>query len=147
MSDLSDSQRYDSGEGAFPDESKKSDSFIPTSMSEDEAPVARAREGSFSMNEIDKMVQELAELVTLEVRDSESTVSAQGYLVHTRLAPDTEVKEMGEDFKLPDCDMEDKTKGEGSETDSVDNAQLNEPFSYEDLVSRVKKSNFQHLQS
>uniref|UniRef100_A0A803QH55 Uncharacterized protein n=1 Tax=Cannabis sativa TaxID=3483 RepID=A0A803QH55_CANSA len=46
---------------------------------------------------------------------------------------------MGEDFELPACGVEDGVDGEGSETDSVDNAPLDEPFSYEDLVSRVKK--------
>uniref|UniRef100_A0A803PB37 Uncharacterized protein n=1 Tax=Cannabis sativa TaxID=3483 RepID=A0A803PB37_CANSA len=76
------------------------------------------------------MVQELVELVTLEVRDSESMVSAQGYLAHLRITPNTEVKEMGEDFKLPNPKVEHEVDGEGSETNSVDNAQLDKPFSY-----------------
>uniref|UniRef100_A0A803QHI5 Uncharacterized protein n=1 Tax=Cannabis sativa TaxID=3483 RepID=A0A803QHI5_CANSA len=109
-------------------------------MSKDEALVARAREGSLFANEIDRMVQELAEPMTVEVHDSEYTMSDQGYLLYSRHASDSEVEEMGEDFELPDHETEDDEEGEGIEIDSVDNAQLNEPFYCKDLVSRVKKS-------
>uniref|UniRef100_A0A803QFV6 Uncharacterized protein n=1 Tax=Cannabis sativa TaxID=3483 RepID=A0A803QFV6_CANSA len=77
MRDLSDSQRYDSGEGAFADKSKRSDSFIPTSMSKDEVPVARAHEVLLSTNEIERMVQELAEPVTLEEERIDKRLSKQ----------------------------------------------------------------------
>uniref|UniRef100_A0A803QBF7 Transposase (putative) gypsy type domain-containing protein n=1 Tax=Cannabis sativa TaxID=3483 RepID=A0A803QBF7_CANSA len=86
------------------------------------------------------MVHELVELVTLEVQDSESTVFAQGSFAYLQIAPDVEVEEMGEDFKLPDREVEDSVGDEGNEIDSVDNAPLEKPFSCEDLVSRVKKS-------
>uniref|UniRef100_A0A803Q2J7 Uncharacterized protein n=1 Tax=Cannabis sativa TaxID=3483 RepID=A0A803Q2J7_CANSA len=104
LRDLSDNQRYNSGEGAFADESRKSDSFIPTSLSKDETPRARAREGSLSTDERDRMVQELPEPIFLEVRDSGSTVSAQGNFAYPQIAPNVEVEEMGEDFELPDCE-------------------------------------------
>uniref|UniRef100_A0A803PUM9 Transposase (putative) gypsy type domain-containing protein n=1 Tax=Cannabis sativa TaxID=3483 RepID=A0A803PUM9_CANSA len=69
MSYLSDSQMLDSGGGAFADELERSDSFIPTSISKEEAPTARICQGSLSANEIDRMLQELVEPVTVEIRD------------------------------------------------------------------------------
>uniref|UniRef100_A0A803PYM0 Uncharacterized protein n=1 Tax=Cannabis sativa TaxID=3483 RepID=A0A803PYM0_CANSA len=97
MSDLSDSKRLDSGGGAFADETKRSDSFIPTSISEDEARAARIY---------------------------------------------TEVEEMGEDFEVPDYNSEEEWDVEGSETNSVDNTQLNEPFS---STSKPSASQRPHL--
>uniref|UniRef100_A0A803NLW3 Uncharacterized protein n=1 Tax=Cannabis sativa TaxID=3483 RepID=A0A803NLW3_CANSA len=102
---------YDSREGAFANESHKSNSFIPTSLSKDKTPMDRAQEGSLSTGEIDRMVEELVELVTLEVQDSESTVSAQGNFAYPRIAPDVEVEEMGEDFELSDHEVEDDAEG------------------------------------
>uniref|UniRef100_A0A803QNM0 Uncharacterized protein n=1 Tax=Cannabis sativa TaxID=3483 RepID=A0A803QNM0_CANSA len=132
----------DSGGGAFPDEQNKSASFIRTSISKEEVRVARdARLGSLSTNEIDMMVQELPKPGTIEIHDSESTVSAPKHLTHSRHVPDIEVKKMGEDWEVPDRESEEEENAEASETDSVDNAQLNEPFSCEALVSRVPKSN------
>uniref|UniRef100_A0A803NIH5 Uncharacterized protein n=1 Tax=Cannabis sativa TaxID=3483 RepID=A0A803NIH5_CANSA len=99
--------------GAFADELEKSDSFIPTSISEEEVPDARAiRQGSLSTDEIDRMVQELAEAGTIEIRDSKSTVSAQEYLTHSRHAPDIEVEEIREDFEVPDRESEEEENAE-----------------------------------
>uniref|UniRef100_A0A803Q736 Uncharacterized protein n=1 Tax=Cannabis sativa TaxID=3483 RepID=A0A803Q736_CANSA len=96
MSDLSDSQMLGSGGGVFADEQDQEDSFIPTSIFEEETPVARtATLGPLSSENIERMVQELAELVTIEIRDSESTVSAREHFVHSRHAPDAKVEEMG----------------------------------------------------
>uniref|UniRef100_A0A803PKJ1 Integrase catalytic domain-containing protein n=1 Tax=Cannabis sativa TaxID=3483 RepID=A0A803PKJ1_CANSA len=77
MSDLSDSKRYDSGEGAFTDESGRSDIFILSTMSDDEVPTARAREGSLFIDKINRMVQELAKQVMAEVHDRKIDVQAQ----------------------------------------------------------------------
>uniref|UniRef100_A0A803NLK4 Uncharacterized protein n=1 Tax=Cannabis sativa TaxID=3483 RepID=A0A803NLK4_CANSA len=90
----------DSTGAAFVDELERSDSFIPTSISEEETTATRARQGSLSTNKIDRMVQELAELAMVKIRDRESTVSGQDYLVHSRHAPDIEVEKMGEDFEM-----------------------------------------------
>uniref|UniRef100_A0A803NRT1 Uncharacterized protein n=1 Tax=Cannabis sativa TaxID=3483 RepID=A0A803NRT1_CANSA len=60
----------DSGGGAFADELDKSDIFIPTSIFEEEVRVDRAMHlGSLSTDEIDRMVQELAEPGTIEIFD------------------------------------------------------------------------------
>ncbi|XP_060969870.1 uncharacterized protein LOC133037073 [Cannabis sativa] len=89
------------------------------------------------------MVQELAEPGTIDIRDSESTVSARNYLIHTRHAPDIEVEEVEEEWTTPVRESGgEEEEAEGSGTDSVDDSQLNEPFSCEDLVSRVAKSDF-----
>ncbi|XP_060974555.1 uncharacterized protein LOC133039664 [Cannabis sativa] len=89
------------------------------------------------------MVQELAEPGTIDIRDSESTVSACDYLIHTRHAPDIEVEEVEEEWTTPVRESgEEEEEAERSGTDSVDDSQLNEPFSCEDLVSRVVKSDF-----
>ncbi|KAM6547136.1 hypothetical protein CsatB_018812 [Cannabis sativa] len=75
--------------------------------------------------------------------DCESTVSARDYLIHTRHAPDIEVEEVEEEWTTPVRESgEEEEEAEGSGTDSVDDSQLNEPFSCEDLVSRVVKSDF-----
>ncbi|KAM6560626.1 hypothetical protein CsatA_029865 [Cannabis sativa] len=87
------------------------------------------------------MVQELAEPGAIDIRDSESTVSARDYLIHSRHAPDVEVEETDDDWTTPARESgEEEEEAEGSGTDSVDDTQLNEPFSCEDLVSRVTKS-------
>uniref|UniRef100_A0A803NVW6 Transposase (putative) gypsy type domain-containing protein n=1 Tax=Cannabis sativa TaxID=3483 RepID=A0A803NVW6_CANSA len=84
------------------------------------------------------MVQELAEPITLDMQDSESTVYSFAY---SRIAPDVEVEEMGVDIKLPDCEVEDDADDEGSETDLVDNAELDEPFFCEDLRPHLLLTN------
>ncbi|XP_060964095.1 uncharacterized protein LOC133033397 [Cannabis sativa] len=87
------------------------------------------------------MVQELAEPGAIDIRYNESTVSARDYLIHSRHAPDVEVEETDEGWTGPVRESgEEEEEAEGSGTDSVDDTQLNEPFSYEDLVSRVTKS-------
>ncbi|KAM6569790.1 hypothetical protein CsatB_017775 [Cannabis sativa] len=74
---------------------------------------------------------------------NESTVSARDYLIHTRHAPDIEVEEVEEEWTTPVRESGgEEEEAEGSGTDSVDDSQLNEPFSCEDLVSRVAKSDF-----
>ncbi|KAM6592641.1 hypothetical protein CsatA_000344 [Cannabis sativa] len=99
--------------------------------------------GPMSSVEIERMVQELAEPGTIDIRDSESTVSARDYLIHTRHAPDIEVEEAEEEWTTPVRESGgEEEEAEGSGTDSVDDSQLNEPFSCEDLVSRVVKSDF-----
>uniref|UniRef100_A0A803Q859 Uncharacterized protein n=1 Tax=Cannabis sativa TaxID=3483 RepID=A0A803Q859_CANSA len=113
MSDLTDNKILDSGGGAFADEVEKRDSFIPTSISKEE---------------------EFAEPVTIEIRDSKSTVCAREYLSHLRHAPNIEVEET-EDYEVPHREEEEGDGAKGSETDSVDDDQLNEPLSCEDLVS------------
>ncbi|KAM6587886.1 hypothetical protein CsatA_010491 [Cannabis sativa] len=93
--------------------------------------------------EIEKMVRELTEPGAIDIRDSESTVSARDYLIHTRQAPDIEVEEVEEGWTTPARESGgEEEEAEGSGTDSVDDSQLNEPFSCEDLVSRVVKSDF-----
>ncbi|KAM6542940.1 hypothetical protein CsatB_007387 [Cannabis sativa] len=93
--------------------------------------------------EIEKMVQELTEPGAIDIRDSESTVSARDYLIRTRQAPDIEVEEVEEGWTTPVRESGgEEEEAEGSGTDSVDDSQLNEPFSCEDLVSRVVKSDF-----
>uniref|UniRef100_A0A803PVU9 Uncharacterized protein n=1 Tax=Cannabis sativa TaxID=3483 RepID=A0A803PVU9_CANSA len=118
----------DSRGGAFADELEKSDNFIPTSISKEENPATWARQGFLSIDEIYRIVQELAEPVKVEICNSESTVSAQDYLVHSRQAPDIEVEEMGEDLDVPDCEFEEEGDAEGSETNSVDKTQLTNHF-------------------
>ncbi|KAM6580089.1 hypothetical protein CsatA_003863 [Cannabis sativa] len=142
MSDLSDSQQLGSGGRAFDGESSQErDSFLPTDISEMEA--AEIELGPMSSVDIERMVQELAEPGTIDIRDSESTVSARDYLIHTRHAPDIEVEEVEEEWTTPIRESgEEEEEAEGSGTDSVDDSQLNEPFSCEDLVSRVVKSDF-----
>ncbi|KAM6542319.1 hypothetical protein CsatB_006766 [Cannabis sativa] len=142
MSDLSDSQQLGSGGRAFDGESSQErDSFLPTDISEMEA--AEIELGPMSSVDIERMVQELAEPGTIDIRDSESTVSARDYLIHTRHAPDIEVEEVEEEWTTPVRESgEEEEEAEGSGTDSVDDSQLNEPFSCEDLVSRVVKSDF-----
>ncbi|KAM6579736.1 hypothetical protein CsatA_003510 [Cannabis sativa] len=142
MSDLSDSQQLGSGGRAFDGESSQErDSFLPTDISEMEA--AEIELGPMSSVDIERMVQELAEPGTIDIRDSESTVSARDYLIHTRHAPDIEVEEVEEEWTTPVRESgEEEEEAEGSRTDSVDDSQLNEPFSCEDLVSRVVKSDF-----
>ncbi|KAM6548598.1 hypothetical protein CsatB_020274 [Cannabis sativa] len=83
------------------------------------------------------MVQELAEPGTIAIRDSESTVSTHEHLVHSRHAPDAEVKEISEDWEAPDREVDEEEDAEGSGTDSVDNPQMNEPFSCEDLPNHL----------
>ncbi|KAM6563289.1 hypothetical protein CsatB_023287 [Cannabis sativa] len=142
MSDLSDSQQLGSGGRAFDGESSQErDSFLPTDISEMEA--AEIELGPMSSVDIERMVQELAEPGTIDIRDSESTVSARDYLIHTRHAPDIEVEEVEEEWTTPVRESgEEEEEAEGSGTDSVDDSHLNEPFSCEDLVSRVVKSDF-----
>ncbi|KAM6566014.1 hypothetical protein CsatA_025142 [Cannabis sativa] len=142
MSDLSDSQLLGSGGRAFDGESSQErDSFLPTDISDMEA--AEIELGPMSSVDIERMVQELAEPGTIDIRDSESTVSARDYLIHTRHAPDVEVEEVEEEWTTPIRESgEEEEEAEGSGTDSVDDSQLNEPFSCEDLVSRVVKSDF-----
>uniref|UniRef100_A0A803PJ24 Uncharacterized protein n=1 Tax=Cannabis sativa TaxID=3483 RepID=A0A803PJ24_CANSA len=137
MSDFSDIQLCKSGDGDFANESPKSNSFIPTSLSEDEVPARSAQEGLLSTGKINHIVQELEGPITIEVRGSESTVSAQGTFIHPQAIPDTEVKEMGENFEFPACKVEDD--GKESESDSIENAPLNELFSYKHSISRVRK--------
>uniref|UniRef100_A0A803QQE1 Uncharacterized protein n=1 Tax=Cannabis sativa TaxID=3483 RepID=A0A803QQE1_CANSA len=130
----------DSGGGAFADEQNKSDNFIPASISDEEVPVAKAANlGPLSSDKIERMVQELTEPGTIEIRDSEFTVSAREHLIHSRHAPDIEVEEMGEDWEVPDRELGEEDNVKGSKTDSVDITELNEPFLCEDLVSRVTK--------
>uniref|UniRef100_A0A803PT63 Uncharacterized protein n=1 Tax=Cannabis sativa TaxID=3483 RepID=A0A803PT63_CANSA len=81
--------------------------------------------------------------VVMDNRWLESTVSAQDYLIHSRHALNIKVEEMGEDFEVPDHDFEEGGDADGSETDSVENTQLNEPFSCKDLVSHYNVSRFQ----
>ncbi|KAM6574560.1 hypothetical protein CsatA_022887 [Cannabis sativa] len=142
MSDLSDSQQLGSGGRAFDGESSQErDSFLPTDISEMEA--AEIELGPMSSVDIERMVQELAEPGTIDIRDSESTVSARDYLIHTRHAPDIEVELVEEEWTTPVRESgEEEEEAEGSGTDSVDDSQLNEPFSCEDLVSRVVKFDF-----
>ncbi|KAM6567287.1 hypothetical protein CsatA_026415 [Cannabis sativa] len=142
MSDLSDSQQLGSGGRAFDGESdQERDNFLPTDISEMEA--AEIELGPMSSVDIERMVQELAEPGTIDIRDSESTVSARDYLIHTRHAPDIEVEEVEEEWTTPVRESGgEEEEAEGSGTDSVDDSQLNEPFSCEDLVSRVAKSDF-----
>ncbi|XP_060969657.1 uncharacterized protein LOC133036903 [Cannabis sativa] len=142
MSDLSDSQVFGSGGDAFDgDQDHQEDSFIPTSISEEEVPATRDAElGPFSSTDIERMVQELAEPGTIEIRDSESTVLERDHPVHSRHTPDVKVEEMDDDSMAPVRESDEEEDAEGSGTDSVDNTQLDEPFSYEDLVSRVTKS-------
>ncbi|KAM6559948.1 hypothetical protein CsatA_029187 [Cannabis sativa] len=142
MSDLSDSQQLGSGGRAFDGESSQErDSFLPTDISEIEA--AEIELGPMSSVDIERMVQELAEPGTIDIRDSESTVSARDYLIHTRHALDIEVEEVEEEWTTPVRESgEEEEEAEGSGTDSVDDSQLNEPFSCEDLVLRVVKSDF-----
>ncbi|KAM6577242.1 hypothetical protein CsatB_029079 [Cannabis sativa] len=143
MSDLSDSQLLGSGGNAFEgDVDQEGDSFIPTSISEEEiAPSVGIELGLMSSADIERMVQELAELEAIDIRDSESTVSARDYLIHSRHALDVEVEETDDDWTAPTRESgEEEEQAEGSGTDSVDDTQLNEPFSCEDLVSRVTKS-------
>ncbi|KAM6591587.1 hypothetical protein CsatA_014192 [Cannabis sativa] len=142
MSDLSDSQQLGSGGRAFDGESdQERDSFLPTDISEMEA--AEIELGPMSSVEIEKMVRELTEPGAIDIRDSESTVSARDYLIRTRQAPDIEVEEVEEGWTTPARESGgEEEEAEGSGTDSVDDSQLNEPFSCEDLVSRVVKSDF-----
>ncbi|XP_030485323.2 uncharacterized protein LOC115701996 isoform X2 [Cannabis sativa] len=142
MSDLSDSQQLGSGGRAFDGESdQERDSFLPTDISEMEA--AEIELGPMSSVEIEKMVRELTEPGAIDIRDSESTVSARDYLIRTRQAPDIEVEEVEEGWTTPVRESGgEEEEAEGSGTDSVDDSQLNEPFSCEDLVSRVVKSDF-----
>ncbi|XP_060965999.1 uncharacterized protein LOC133034697 [Cannabis sativa] len=99
--------------------------------------------GPMSSVEIEKMVRELTEPGAIDIRDSESTVSARDYLIRTRQAPDIEVEEVEEGWTTPARESGgEEEEAEGSGTDSVDDSQLNEPFSCEDLVSRVVKSDF-----
>uniref|UniRef100_A0A803Q220 Uncharacterized protein n=1 Tax=Cannabis sativa TaxID=3483 RepID=A0A803Q220_CANSA len=130
MSNLLDSQRLDSVGGAFTDEIERRDSFIPTSISKDEAPTPRIPQGLLSTNEIDKMVRELAERVMIEIHDSESTVSARDYLTHSRHAFDTEVEEIGQNFEVLDRDSEEEREVEGSETDSVETTFLKQAATF-----------------
>ncbi|XP_060961147.1 uncharacterized protein LOC133031659 [Cannabis sativa] len=89
------------------------------------------------------MVRELTEPGAIDIRDSESTVSARDYLIRTRQAPDIEVEEVEEGWTTPVRESGgEEEEAEGSGTDSVDDSQLNEPFSCEDSVSRVVKSDF-----
>ncbi|XP_060972339.1 uncharacterized protein LOC133038265 [Cannabis sativa] len=142
MSDLSDSQQLGSGGRAFDGESdQERDSFLPTDISEMEA--AEIELGPMSSVEIEKMVRELTEPGAIDIRDSESTVSARDYLIRTRQVPDIEVEEVEEGWTTPVRESGgEEEEAEGSGTDSVDDSQLNEPFSCEDLVSRVVKSDF-----
>ncbi|KAM6562812.1 hypothetical protein CsatB_022810 [Cannabis sativa] len=142
MSDLSDSQQLGSGGRAFDGESdQERDSFLPTDISEMEA--AEIELGPMSSVEIEKMVRELTDPGAIDIRDSESTVSARDYLIRTRQAPDIEVEEVEEGWTTPARESGgEEEEAEGSGTDSVDDSQLNEPFSCEDLVSRVVKSDF-----
>uniref|UniRef100_A0A803PBM8 Uncharacterized protein n=1 Tax=Cannabis sativa TaxID=3483 RepID=A0A803PBM8_CANSA len=132
----------DSRGGAFADELDKSDNFIPASIFEEEVPAAKAATlGPLSSKEIERMVQKLVEPGTIEIRNTQSTVSSRVDLVHSKHAPDIEAEEMGEDWEVPDRESGEEEDVEVSKTDSVDNTQLNKPFSSEDLVSQVTKSN------
>uniref|UniRef100_A0A803PB04 Uncharacterized protein n=1 Tax=Cannabis sativa TaxID=3483 RepID=A0A803PB04_CANSA len=95
MSNLSNSQIFESKGGAFVDDPQKSVRFIPTSMSKDEGPTHVDRQDSLSTSQIGRMVQELEEPIDIEIRESESTVSTQGSFIHPRAALDVEVEEMG----------------------------------------------------
>uniref|UniRef100_A0A803QRM5 Uncharacterized protein n=1 Tax=Cannabis sativa TaxID=3483 RepID=A0A803QRM5_CANSA len=66
MSDLLDSKVFEFDGGAFVDEPQKSDSFIPTSLSDDEVPTKVDSQASWSLGEIARMVKELEELMAIK---------------------------------------------------------------------------------
>uniref|UniRef100_A0A803PKW5 Uncharacterized protein n=1 Tax=Cannabis sativa TaxID=3483 RepID=A0A803PKW5_CANSA len=81
----------------------KEDSFIPASLSEEETPATKtATLGPLSSEDIERIFQELIEPGTIDIRDSESTVSAREHHVHSRHAPDIKVEETGEDWEIPE---------------------------------------------